>query len=309
MQSAVEQREALVVPTPSRDSVDRRFPTAWQLLQGYYPVSVLVFILVPILIALPYVETIPARKLDFELYDARINKPRALVEHVPMLVVWYSGIMFSVIIIPLAEFFHPTSSHRGPIVRFIRCSIAFTFFLTAINMAFLGKEVTKRWVGKLRPDFLDRCQPDPAVLAEPIRLLAKYNDSICLNPVKLDISDGRTAFPSGHSTVASAVSVFLAVYFIVSYKINVGRTVRAHVAYKLSTLVLGLVCVAWAWYVAACAQVDNRHAAEDTLGGLLLGGLISVIMVFHAVLTVDNFNTGVMHLEMELAESEPLTFP
>lgn len=266
--------------------------------KGYFPVVLVVCVLLPILVVTPFVSAIPARQLDFELYDARLSKPVALVEHVPMDVVWYSGIVVSVLFIAAVDLYHPAWSSNNSAVRLTRITLSWMAFITAINVSFFSKEVLKRFIGKLRPDFLDRCQPDPELLAAPVQLLQKYNDTICTNPNKQQISDGRNAFPSGHSTVAGTASTFLALYATMSYYTNLGRSGRySDRKHRLLLLYINLFLIAWAWYVAASAQVDNRHAAEDTIGGLIIGALIGLLFAHTCMSAVGELNAFVVTVE------------
>lgn len=67
----------------------------------------------------------------------------------------------------------------------------------------LTTDVVKNMVGRLRPDFISRCQPDytlPGVVVEPYSGYVAQ-PFVCTGDPKV-IKEGRRSFPSGHSSAA-----------------------------------------------------------------------------------------------------------
>lgn len=151
-------------------------------------------------------------------------------------------------------------------------------------------ELLKRLCGRLRPDFLARCQP--ALALDGALLGAAALD--CTGPAKL-VADGRMSFPSGHSSCAMAIGLFGALYicwalgarrngalgralYAPTARCGSGIAGRARAAGRallreaagLAVLLLVLLLLAWPWGVAASRFIDNRHNVSDIVAGLLL---------------------------------------
>ncbi|KZS94758.1 lipid phosphate phosphatase 1 [Sistotremastrum niveocremeum HHB9708] len=129
-------------------------------------------------------------------------------------------------------------------------------FITDFVIDFL-----KNRVGRLRPDFLSRCQWDP-VLKE------------CLGAAK-KVSEGRRSFPSGHSSYAFSGLGFL-FFFLAgktgvlagsSYSMTPGRLGSSRILRGAITF-LPLVVAGW---VAVTRVEDYRHHVEDVIVGSLIG--------------------------------------
>ncbi|KAI9216547.1 phosphatidic acid phosphatase type 2/haloperoxidase [Blastocladiella britannica] len=117
----------------------------------------------------------------------------------------------------------------------------------------LAAEVLKNVVGRLRPDFLARCN---AVIDPFTKLPACTGDP---HTVML----GRQSFPSSHSVEALAGWGFL-VLFLSGTLSSRSRSNPWVVCLLMSLGVLPLV-------VSISRITDNRHHTEDVLGGGLIG--------------------------------------
>ncbi|RDX49189.1 lipid phosphate phosphatase 1 [Lentinus brumalis] len=124
----------------------------------------------------------------------------------------------------------------------------------------LVTEALKNRVGRLRPDFLDRCKWDKALKA-------------CSGKVEAVI-DGRRSFPSGHSSTAFAGMTFLSLWlagitgaWCLSQPVPGGSFLGS----KLARLTLSLLPLAFATWVAISRVEDYRHHKEDVIVGSLIG--------------------------------------
>jgi membrane-associated phospholipid phosphatase len=113
----------------------------------------------------------------------------------------------------------------------------------------------KHAVGRLRPDFLERCQPLP--------------DGTCRGDPE-DIREGRRSFPSGHTSLSFAGGTFLALYLW-------GKLRPFRSGGALWKILLILAPVAAAAAVGATRVTDHRHHWEDVLGGALIGAGFAVL--------------------------------
>jgi len=118
----------------------------------------------------------------------------------------------------------------------------------ALGVTMLLTGVLKVSVGRLRPDFLARC--------EPVALQCTGD------PV--EVREGRLSFPSGHSSLSFAGGTYLSLYLWGKLSPLGGR----HWLWKVPVLLLP---VAAATLVAWSRVRDRRHHWEDVLGGGLIG--------------------------------------
>ncbi|TPX32282.1 hypothetical protein SmJEL517_g04571 [Synchytrium microbalum] len=122
-------------------------------------------------------------------------------------------------------------------------------------------DTLKAWMGRFRPDFLDRCDMD---------LIAM----VCTGDPKI-VRDGRESFPSGHSSSSFVgmgwVSLYLAgklSAWCLDEKPNDGRVL---------SMILCVCPLMWAAYVAISRTEENKHHPTDVLAGSLLGLTIAYI--------------------------------
>ncbi|KAG8889269.1 hypothetical protein FRB98_005082 [Tulasnella sp. 332] len=123
-------------------------------------------------------------------------------------------------------------------------------------------------IGRLRPDFLDRCAWDV------------YNH-VCTGSPKV-IREGRKSFPSGHSTTAFSGLGFLFLFLAgksgaFCLTAVIGR--KAH-----HSRLLMIILTAWplvlAGWVAVTRVEDYRHHKEDVIVGSLIGFSCACIAYF-----------------------------
>ncbi|KAH9846127.1 lipid phosphate phosphatase 1 [Lenzites betulinus] len=120
-------------------------------------------------------------------------------------------------------------------------------------------EILKNRVGRLRPDFLDRCKWDKELKA-------------CTGKLETVI-DGRRSFPSGHSSTAFAGMMFLSLW--IAGATGAWRLTEPVPSgfrrSKIARLFLSLVPLLFATWVAVSRVEDYRHHKEDVIVGSLIG--------------------------------------
>ena len=145
--------------------------------------------------------------------------------------------------------------------------------------AFFFAQAVKNLVGKPRPDFLARCNPDSA--NESAYALENYDPSgfvlvdwqICQakNGSGVGISefdDGFRSFPSGHSSFSFSGLGYLALFLAGQCHVFRPRTDLARVLLALAPL-LGAALIA----ISRCE--DYRHDVYDVTTGSLIGILVA----------------------------------
>jgi len=143
-------------------------------------------------------------------------------------------------------------------------------YLVAVALTELGTESVKQYVGYLRPNFYQTCQPSQTMDA-------------CLGMA----NDARKSFPSGHSSMSftglSLISLFLQRRFgVESIRDRVPRSQR--LKYRIQS-VLALAPIALAIFIAAsrvhdnvrtvvvCVVYRNLTQIRNTIQRMLLPGL------------------------------------
>lgn len=113
-------------------------------------------------------------------------------------------------------------------------------------------DVLKLWIGNPRPDFLERCGAKVGTPASSF-----VDVSVCTFPLgESKILDGMKSTPLGHSSIAFAGLLYLALWG--DSKLRLVRCMRA-------------IPVLAATYIAFSRTQDYRHHFSDVLAGSLLG--------------------------------------
>lgn len=169
--------------------------------------------------------------------------------------------------------------------------INFIYFMFGNAVNSIITNIGKITVGRLRPNFLDVCQPDRNPYTTYCSSqLNGYNgktylypgvDFKCMQSDPKQVNDSRKSFPSGHSS-----STFYAMIFLIFYIHRVWN--------KRS---LGLlpqffqVCFfGFAVFVAISRVLDNKHHPTDVLAGSLLGILVAVFTSYYLNLFFKKYN-------------------
>ncbi|KAH6915943.1 lipid phosphate phosphatase 1 [Coprinopsis sp. MPI-PUGE-AT-0042] len=132
--------------------------------------------------------------------------------------------------------------------------------LTTRALSTLVTRFLKNRIGRLRPDFLTRCEWDAAVKA-------------CTGKEK-DITEGRRSFPSGHSATAFSGMFYLSLFIAgqtAAWCFSANRFSPRILSSRVLRFALTLVPLTWAAHVALSRMEDNRHHKEDVIVGSLIG--------------------------------------
>eukprot|EP00158_Paraphelidium_tribonemae_P001949 Partr_v1_DN24984_c0_g1_i4_m45251 putative phosphatidic acid phosphatase type len=125
-------------------------------------------------------------------------------------------------------------------------------FFVALAFTTLLTQVMKVSAGRLRPNFLARCQP------------SSDKDNAPCKGDYLVVREGRKSFPSGHSSMAFSGLGFLALYL--AGKLQVFN--RSAYAWKFFVVLFPLIGA----YLIAVSRVDDYyHHWQDVLVGGLIG--------------------------------------
>jgi diacylglycerol diphosphate phosphatase/phosphatidate phosphatase len=131
----------------------------------------------------------------------------------------------------------------------------------AITIGSAVAYIIKVWVGRLRPDFLSRCQ---------------WNGIQCDGIPKV-IAEGGKSFPSGHSTIAFAAMSYLAFYIAGRCRFFCRESTR-------QMKMVGVISILVLFIIAACIGYsrvyDHWHHITDVIAGSILG-ILSAFGCYH----------------------------
>ncbi|KAI0317159.1 lipid phosphate phosphatase 1 [Amylostereum chailletii] len=203
------------------------------------------------------IEAAPVFERGFSLDDPLISHPHAVHQRIDGNVNGTISLFGSFVVVLLFGVMRQSlfEIHQGVLVAF-----------AARGLNDVVTEALKNRVGRLRPDFLSRCNWSDALRA-------------CTGD-PMNIRDGRRSFPSGHSSTA-----FVGMTFIVLFL--AGKTgalcfssptpSRSFLGSRLARLVVTLAPWAFSTWVAISRIEDYRHHKEDVLVGSTIGILSATI--------------------------------
>ena len=160
------------------------------------------------------------------------------------------------------------------------CVLYFLDFVGAGVVTGLLTEITKNIVGRYRPDWLSRCQPE---ISNPVNIsgfgLPSSDNPACTSDLSSSkMNDGRKSFPSGHASTSFCLGLFVCGYCVSVLK-RLSKlestSMRASLSMQLIFLWI-LFQISWAWGVAVSRIIDHKHHESDIIAGLCLGSLVGL---------------------------------
>ncbi|KAL3901660.1 MAG: hypothetical protein SGCHY_000435 [Lobulomycetales sp.] len=155
--------------------------------------------------------------------------------------------------------------HAHLFTQAILCSIGFTLLVT---------DLLKIWVGRLRPDFIDRCKPDESLQ--------------CTGDPDI-VQEGRLSFPSGHSSSAFSGAVLIALWIFVVL-LHPRRSLRLldvfhSASFRFACALFPLMAAA---YVAVSRAVQNIHHPSDVVAGACVGSAIAGFFFYQTFIVFND---------------------
>jgi len=140
------------------------------------------------------------------------------------------------------------------------------FYFGAISLV-LVTTITKYTTGRLRPNFIDLCQPD-IDCGDNINKNDFIENYTCTNGDKNQILDARMSFVSGHSTYSSYCAIYFCIYLQMEMK--------SYLLISLRT-VLQLMSILAALFSGLNRIAINKHHWSDVFAGLMLGTICAIV--------------------------------
>lgn len=155
-----------------------------------------IVVLVVIAVAMGIIEALgpTPRERYLVLTDPDIQYPYAVQETIPVWLLVVLAVVIPVVLLILMSIIGRRKEESDLVVTLVGTLACFAFlsystgiclgFGLAVLMTMLLTDIVKNFVGRFRPDFLDRCD---------------WNGSECTGSVSV-VEEGRRSFPSGHSS-------------------------------------------------------------------------------------------------------------
>lgn len=188
---------------------------------------------------------IPPKTRSFSIDDRSISNEFKKEEMVPNIAVVIISQIIPLIIIGFILFKRD--------LRYYSIMKGLFYCLTAQFLTLSITNFLKITVGRLRPDFLGRCQP----------IGGKCTGSLT------DIIEGRKSFPSGHSSVSFCGSFYLVLFL------------REHETKYWVDVAVALFYLAESVVVAITRILDFRHHFFDVVSGACIG-IFSASIIYAA---------------------------
>lgn len=163
----------------------------------------------------------------------------------------------------------------------------FGIFLFGLAVQQSITNVGKLTIGRLRPHFMSVCMPNFTAInctsGESSNQMYLYIEGdVCTAPDSSHhrLKEARMSFPSGHSSFAAYVAVFLVLY------LQACMTWRGS---KLLRHFLQVVMIYLAIYVCLSRVSDYKHHWSDVLGGAILGVFVAALTGIHVSDQFSNY--------------------
>lgn len=136
----------------------------------------------------------------------------------------------------------------------------------------LTTDVAKYTIGRLRPHFIDLCQPiiNGGDCSSPLNMGRYIEEYSCSGTAsEFLMRETRLSFPSGHSSFSAYTLIYCALYLharITCSKLNLFK----------SLIQFGLILLVW--YIGLSRITDNKHHWSDVLVGFTIGVFCAMIV-------------------------------
>ncbi|ORY01594.1 PAP2-domain-containing protein [Neocallimastix californiae] len=156
--------------------------------------------------------------------------------------------------------------------------ILFSFSFSSLIVSIL-----KTFIGRLRPDFIDVCQPNATIVEQQFQMYNDINNpnyslrtvfdtSVCTADVGL-IYNGTESFPSSHSQKVFSLMTYLTLYIAGQVHLLDNRCC-------LWKWFVSSVPIFYATFVAVSRISDHRHHPSDVAVGSFIGIVVSIMVYY-----------------------------
>ncbi|KAM9435041.1 phospholipid phosphatase 3 isoform 2-T2 [Clarias gariepinus] len=192
---------------------------------------------------------------------------------VPSRVLMAVGILLPLASIVIGECYRIRYLNQGslsfvgnPYISALYRQVGVFIFGCAVSQSFT--DIAKVSVGRMRPHFLDLCNPDYT----QINCSAGYiTDYVCRGDPSR-VQEARKSFFSGHASFSMYTMLYLAFYLQSRFTWRGARLLRPLVQFTLLMM---------AFYTGLSRVSDHKHHPTDVLAGFVQGALVAYCIVFY----------------------------
>ncbi|CAF0754875.1 unnamed protein product [Brachionus calyciflorus] len=160
--------------------------------------------------------------------------------------------------------------------RFILNSIhgVLLYALGAIS-TLLITEIGKHTIGRLRPHFIDVCQPNwsnitcfTEIQGSKIANYVPLTEDLCQGDAA-KIKEARLSFPSGHSSFSVYSMLFVIIYLEARLVLQRTRFIKS---------IIQLCAFLAAWHTCMSRVSDFKHHFSDVIAGAIIGASVAIFV-------------------------------
>ncbi|XP_077076859.1 phospholipid phosphatase 3 isoform X2 [Siphateles boraxobius] len=154
----------------------------------------------------------------------------------------------------------------NPYVSGLYRQVGVFIFGCAVSQSFT--DIAKVSVGRMRPHFLDVCQPDYSAINCSLGYIIQYT---CRGDSS-KVQEARKSFFSGHASFSMYTMLYLAFYLQSRFTWRGARLLRPLLQFTLLMM---------AFYTGLSRVSDHKHHPTDVLAGFVQGALVAYCIAFY----------------------------
>nr|XP_029510703.1 phospholipid phosphatase 3-like isoform X2 [Oncorhynchus nerka] len=192
---------------------------------------------------------------------------------IPSSVLTAVGLIVPIVAIVIGECYRIHHRREGsksfignPYVSSLYKQVGVFIFGCAISQSFT--DIAKVSVGRMRPHFLDVCNPDWSAINCSLGYITSYT---CNGP-ESKVQEARKSFFSGHASFSMFTMLYLTFYLQSRFTWRGARLLRPLVQFTLLMM---------AFYTGLSRVSDHKHHPTDVLAGFVQGALVAYCIVFY----------------------------
>ncbi|XP_064845540.1 phospholipid phosphatase 3 isoform X1 [Oncorhynchus masou masou] len=217
--------------------------------------------------------TIRPYQRGFYCSDESIRYPYKNGDTISDAVLCAAGILIAILSIVIGECYRIYHRREGsksfignPYVSSLYKQVGVFIFGCAISQSFT--DIAKVSVGRMRPHFLDVCNPDWSAINCSLGYITSYT---CNGP-EGKVQEARKSFFSGHASFSMFTMLYLTFYLQSRFTWRGARLLRPLVQFTLLMM---------AFYTGLSRVSDHKHHPTDVLAGFVQGALVAYCIVFY----------------------------
>ncbi|XP_056388982.1 phospholipid phosphatase 3 isoform X2 [Hyla sarda] len=182
------------------------------------------------------------------------------------------GVLFALVSIIVGEFFRiyylkerSYSFIQNPYVSALYKQVGCFIFGCAISQSFT--DIAKVSIGRLRPHFLEVCDPDFTQINCSLGYIQDYK----CRGLESKVIEARKSFFSGHASFSMYTMLYLVFYLQSRFTWRGARLLRPLLQFTLLMM---------AFYTGLSRVSDHKHHPSDVLAGFVQGALVAYCIVF-----------------------------